>query len=312
MVLIEGMNSSGKSTLINYFKKLGYSTIKPFYPKINQLKYYLHSGVYYQNYFLERYYISELVYPIIKKDRVKMKEYEQFLIEASLYSYNPIILYLRPSIQTIKKNIKYRKNSYISKDEIETLLEAYDLIVGRSRFPVFTYDYQKDNIDDVMEKLMKMLNDREKRTELFKPYLGSGNCYTKNSLMFIGEIPSNNSIGNGFIRSFISDSGSSPFFHKCLYEAGIYEKEMPYFTNFYKFSKEEEKALDKNLISLVEEINHLNPRKIICLGSLPIEKIKNMLDNYNIEQIEHPSFIKRFKSSDYQFYTDKLKKLAND
>lgn len=301
MILIEGADGGGKSTLVKWLRDNTYNgVVKPYYPKVNQLSYYLHSASHYSGYFLERYYLSEIVYPRIKKDRVAMEDWKQFLIEAALMPYAPVILYLRPDKETIIENYRIRGDHYINEDEIDRLIKEYDWAIERSHIPHIKYNYKENKVEDILIKITNLYSDRCDKTEDMRYFLSSGNSIDKEGLMFIGEDPSDKSIGEGYIRAFISDKGSSAFLHQILYEAGIYDKEMPYFTNWGKGLDNDE---DKKRI-LEYEIEQLNPRKIICFGKDIQEKVGQG------EYVEHPAYVKRFYSKDYQWYINKIKELV--
>ncbi len=313
MVIIDGPDGGGKSTFIKYLRdNFDQKIIKPYYPKVNQLRYYLQSGPLYQYKWLERYYPSEMVYPRAMPDRTQMENYKQFIIEASIMPFNPAIIYLRPPIDDIKENVlKTRGDDYVKEeDQIEKIVWEYDKFMERTRLPVFKYDYTKDDIDLVYDNITAD-NFGEKYD--FEPYpldLLAGDPYPpKPGLMIIGEEPSNKSLGQGFLRPFISDTGSSLFLHECLYEAGVYRKEMPYFTNFYKFSSDEVDAKEQNIETFYEEVQKIRPRRIICLGKNIYDEIKKLsLKSYNIKGIEHPSYISRFMSGKEgkKIYIDKI------
>jgi thymidylate kinase len=306
MIVIEGADASGKSTFINYIRnELGRTVVKPYYPKVNQLSYYLHSGSLYNQYILERYYLSEVVYPRFKANRPAMEDWQQYLIEASLYQYAPVIIYLRPERETIIQNIQTRGDDYISVDEVDRMLREYDAAIGRSFIPSIWYDYKKDDPEKIIQEATRLHSEIYEMTEYFHRYLSSGNCISEGGVMFIGDDPSNKSIGEGYIRAFISDKGSPAFLHRILCEAGVYKKEMPYFTNWGKgFDNEGQK---RNALS--SEIERLNPRKIICLGT----EIYKSVDLPGASVcIEHPSYVKRFHSKNYQWYINKIKQLVNE
>ena len=57
MIIIEGPDAAGKSTLVKWIREnTSIGVMKPYYPKVNQLSYYLHTPSHYSGHFLERYY----------------------------------------------------------------------------------------------------------------------------------------------------------------------------------------------------------------------------------------------------------------
>jgi thymidylate kinase len=301
MIIIEGPDGAGKSTFINYIRKeLGRTVIKPYYPKENQLSYYLHSGPLYNDYFLERYYLSEVVYPRFKQNREPMEDWKQFLIEASLYQYAPVIIYLRPSRETIIENIITRGDDYVSTDDVDRMLYEYDAAIERSFLPSIRYDFKVDDPEKIVLQALELRAENYELTEYFHQFMSAGNCMKEEGIMFIGDDPSNRSVGDGYIRAFISHKASPAFFHEVLWKAGVYQKEMPYFTNWgkgFELESEKKEALGK-------EMERLNPRKIICLGKEVYEKVQIG------EWIEHPSFVRRFCSKDHNYYINKIKNIV--
>lgn len=300
MIIIEGPDAAGKTTLVKWIRdntKMG--VMKPFYPKVNQLSYYLHTPAHYSGHFLERYYLSEFVYPRFKKNRVAMEEWKQFIMEAAIMPYAPVILYLRPEKETIIENLRTRGDDYISEDEVDDMLKWYDWAVERSHIPHVKFDFKKDDMEEVLEKVMDIHIENDWDCNNHRYFLSSGNLNSTDGIMFIGEDPSDKSVGEGYIRAFISDKGSSAFLHEVLYKAGVYDKEMPYFTNWGKGLDNDE---DK-LAILKNEIEYLNPRKIICLDKKIYKKVGQG------EYLEHPAYVNRFHSKDHQWYIDKIKEL---
>ena len=302
MIILEGSDGSGKSFLIEYIKSHSkIPVVKPFYPKKNQLNYYLHSPAHYANFYLERYYISELVYPQFKPNRVQMEPWHQYLIEAGMMPFFPMILYVRPSKETIIENIKVRGDDYVKLDEIDQMIHFYDETIENSYLPSFNYDYKSNSLKELLEVVESLHEMKQERALRLQKFLSSGNYDDVNPIMFIGEMPSDYSIGRGFVRAFISNTGSSEFFHKCLWDAGYYPNEMmPYFTNWNKCECNDV----LNMKALEEEIELVQPRKIVCLG----EKIRNKVGFG--ETIFHPSYIKRFGfRGGYESYIQTLKNL---
>lgn len=300
MIIIEGPDAAGKTTLVKWIREnTSIGVMKPYYPKVNQLSYYLHTPPHYAGHFLERYYLSEFVYPRFKKNRDSMEPWKQFIMEAAILPYAPVILYLRPERETITENIRTRGDDYVSENEVDEMLKWYDWAVDRSHIPSVRYDFKKDDIEEVLEEAMALHVERSFPCDDNRYFLSAGELSKQGGIMFIGEDPSDKSVGEGYIRAFISHKGSSAFLHEMIYEAGIYDKEMPYFTNWGKGLDNDE---DKAEI-LKNEIEYLKPRKIVCLGKEIHEKVGQG------EYIEHPAYVKRFSSKDYNWYIEKLRNL---
>jgi hypothetical protein len=300
MIIIDGPDGGSKSTSVEYIKTHSdIPVVKPFYPKQDQLSYYLHSSAHYAPFYLERYYTSELVYPQFKEGRDQMQPWHQYLIEAGLMPFAPVILYARPEKETILENIHVRGDDYIKIEEIDQMIHYYDEVMDNTYFPVFNYDYKQNNLDAIIKLIEDIHRIRQEKSLKLQKFMSSGNYYEEGCIMFVGDMPSNYSIGKGFVRAFISNTGSSEYFHHCLFDAGVYPtKQMPYFTNWNKCE-----GNDKlNMKALVKEIAIVKPRKIICLG----ESIRNKV-GFSSDFIFHPAYIKRFKQSEYKEYIQQLK-----
>jgi len=303
MIVIEGYDGAGKSTFTKLIKEKipEIPVIKPYYPKTNQLSYYLHSGSQYSGSFLERYYLSELVYPRFKSDRRCMEDHEQFQIEAALIPFGPVIIFLNPDKETILETFRTRGDDYINEDEIDEMIMHYNTIIERSRIPHITYDFKKDNPLEVIGRALMLAAERKTIARELEPFLGSGDGISDNGIMFIGDDPSDKSIGEGYLRAFGSNNSADSFFHKILNEAGVYKDEMPYFTNW---GKGFDNDIDK-LKAINKEIEIVKPRKIVSLGKNPILQSRIPL----VETIEHPESVKRFGFKDCQWYINTLKQI---
>jgi hypothetical protein len=166
--------------------------------------------------------------------------------------------------------------------------------------PVFTYNYKENNLDTILKMVEDVHQWRMEKAVKLQKYLSSGNYYEDGCVMFVGDMPSNYSIGKGFVRAFISNTGSSEYFHRCLFDAGIYPtNQMPYFTNWNKCE-----GNDKlNMQALDEELLIIKPRKVIFLGDTIRKKAEMGVS------IPHPAYIKRFKPAEYKDYIQQLKEI---
>lgn len=303
MIIIEGPDGSGKSTLVQWIKEnTSFGVLKPYYPKVNQLSYYLHTPSMYAGYFLERYYLSELAYPQFKQDREIMVPWGQFQIEAAMLPYAPVIFYLRPERETIIRNIKTRGDDYVDENDVDKMLQVYDSIIDKSFVPVVKYDFEKDDVALKIEEAVSKHVTSDSYCIDLRGYLYTGST-KRGGIMIIGDDPSNESVGNGYIKGFLSDKGSSAFLHQALFEAGIYNHTMPYFTNWGKgFDNDTDR-----MKALQEEIDTIQPRKIITMGKDVAQKT-----GIGGGELEHPSFVKRFHSKNYEWYINKIKSLFDE
>ena len=111
------------------------------------------------------------------------------------------------------------------------MLYFYDDGMENTYVPVFIYEYKQNNLDTIWGLVENVHDQRKQRAQKLQKFFSAGNYYEEDCVMFVGEMPSNYSIGKGFIRSFVSNTGSSEYFHRCLFDAGIYPtKQMPLIT----------------------------------------------------------------------------------
>ena len=305
MIIIEGPDGGSKSTLVNFIQKHSeLPVIKPFYPKVNQLRYYLTSPAQYANSYLERYYISELVYPRFKANRDPLPIHAQYMIEAGLLPFSPIIIYCRPEEQVILNNIKTRGDDYISPEEVNKMITTYDNIISNSYIANIPYDYNKDNQKILMEQVEYFYFSRLKKASLLKKYMSSGNYFEEGVPMFIGDIQSDSNIGRGILRASLGEYDENEYLHEALLDSGFYEDyEMPYFTNWNKWEGND--TLNKK--SLEEEIEIVKPNVIICLG----EKVRKKAGIG--ETIADPLSIKKeYNREIYTQYIESIKKKINE
>lgn len=300
MIIIEGGDCTGKSTLVKYIKeKTELRVIKPYFPKINQLSYYLHTPSMYSGSFLERYYLSELAYPQFKTGRNIMPPWAQFQIESAILPFSPVIIYLRPKKETIIKNLNNRGDDYITSNDIDLMLHFYDELIKKTFIPVINYDFEEDNISEKIDEALYRHHYMKAKAYELMPNLYTGSI-EKNGIMIIGNNPSQEDIGNGYIRAFSSNSDNSSFIHKTLWDAGVYNNSMPYFTNWGKGFDNE----DDSIRSFMREIEILNPRKIISFGVSIPKKLDLKYDKlYNLCKID------MLKNNDIYSYTQLVKEI---
>lgn len=153
MIVVEGMDNTGKTTLINYLKL-----------RIKELKILDSGGPVLEGQELERLtqlmiwlpyskyvlidrisLISEEVYgPILRSGNALAKIYDYDCLMDWFKSFNPFIIYCRPPENNIFSTFTSRDQMKGVFERREQLLSRYDLVMAelmRSGFNIYKYDY---------------------------------------------------------------------------------------------------------------------------------------------------------------------------
>lgn len=176
MIIIEGIDGTGKSTISKYLENKGFYTHHFMYDEKNleiDKKYLNLLNKDTSNMVLDRCFISELVYgPVIRKN-CKLNIKQLNAIVAGYQMINPTIMYLKAN----KEDLLYRRIE--DKKDYEMLLENYENLNKR-------YDY----VMKILGKKFKILEINTSTLEKEKVY-----SFLDNSNLFIGR---NN--GDSFCR----------------------------------------------------------------------------------------------------------------
>lgn len=175
MLIVEGLDKCGKSTLVDYLLKNLEDTfiIKNGYrPKGNDRKekekiLYIYDKLlsnYIQNFqndilIFDRYFISELVY--CKKrgyDAFKIPGMKDF-ISAIEERKDIILIYCRTDYNNIKKKFIEDKEEYIEIDEIRKLDKRYQEVISKINMLKLPYDYTVTSPKTVVEKIKEIKGD---------------------------------------------------------------------------------------------------------------------------------------------------------
>lgn len=165
LVIVEGPDGSGKSTLIKQLcEKYNFEELKgipreypdqaSFWAKLMQSCTCCKS----RTYIVDRCFISELVYRCVKQDLYPNIELNR--VCELLWTYRPIYVFCMT-----KNSYKYateRGEDYVDEKEHARIVEYYDMLYHL--FDKFThtrmvkYDFTKDTVDSLREELMEFEN----------------------------------------------------------------------------------------------------------------------------------------------------------
>jgi thymidylate kinase len=160
ILLVEGPDGTGKSTLIdelvknhNFVKQTGVPR-DWFEQYENWRDFYAHCFTYFKDIVVDRCFISELVYRIVKKD-----------YEPNITLYAVIALLEQSNIKVIYCNTdnayefaKSRGESYVtSQDEFNEISTRYkhlfELLETFTEAKIYRYDWQFETVNDLVNKL---------------------------------------------------------------------------------------------------------------------------------------------------------------
>lgn len=178
-IILEGPKGSGKSTIANFFKRLGFEYVHSDSTTENDINYHLSLIEKRGNWVIDRYSLGEMIYSPIY-DRPSKLSLDEFLetipendniIIIVLYASNGMALADRI---TKRDKIDYRNIDLSALNKSNDFFEFLGKTLSQSRKNVLVYDTSLDNykvtsdiIPDILKKL-DMLNIKENDFGIFE------------------------------------------------------------------------------------------------------------------------------------------------
>ena len=286
-VIIEGTDKTGKSTLAyDLAKKLYFPIVKRLKPKqnifIECIDFLTDTR---ENMIVDRLHLSEEAYGPVKRKKSRFDFRELKLIELSCLSLSTFNIYCTDEKETIKKRMIELKEDFITVDELDDILEGFDIALKNSMLDWHTYRIG-DSVDELAEKIKKNFekNKIQKRYDIFSKYRTTGNY--SGSVLILGE-----KYGPNWLPPRIPFGNNLPGlqFFRALEKSNIPWNEII----ISNAIKNNEKEVD-NEKALLDEVNFKKIKKIICLGNKAYETVSEVFSKNNInkkvEKIPHPAY----------------------
>jgi len=268
-IILEGPDGTGKTTLARQLaEKLG---LKYQHEKIpmDGLKYYVNLvSSMEDNIVYDRCYLGEAIYPSVFGDtfRRDLTRGEVHMLEMALVAKGAIMIKCLTSVYETWDTIIKRGDLLIKNKEMnEEIHRRYLDWFGRTLLPGFIYNYKVDDLDDVLHKIVIILD-----TGYGPSLVSSVSGFSSGSpRMLVGEKR------NQGTQAFTSHVGCSAWFHELLAESG----DRYYLTN-------------SDQPTLAQEIQVVDPIEIISLGT----EAHMVLTFMDVEhtRLPHPQYVKRF------------------
>lgn len=159
MLIVEGLDGSGKTTLINNLLNHGGQLLKPSNIDNSLQKYQLLLNKSSDKSIMDRSFISEMVYRKVLTNRTKLteQEYYELLNLYSKYNSNIVYLYAPKSILLKRRNNDLKDKFVLSKYYEELLNEFQKCLDQANNFlPVFKINTYENNQQEVTLKVKKL------------------------------------------------------------------------------------------------------------------------------------------------------------
>jgi hypothetical protein len=309
IIICEGPDGAGKTTLANEFVKLGFEYVHNGAPQPGEdlfetyTKQILRFGL--QDVVFDRLHLGEIIYGTIVRGKSLLTIEQIRLLNRLIYSRGATTFFCLPKFDTVFANWSARHGQEYVRLPMH-MRQIYDM------YRSLLQEYQ--GLNHQVIDYENYLGPNEWQTPRDTPFLNEGVIGNpKARYLFVGE-----KAGGPHDLAFYSDQRSSHFLNECLWEAGYSESELA-FTNAYTMNGQPRRlavltgALQNreykfgNLAGPIRQAYRTfdGPQTVITLGELAHRRCE--IEELEHFQAPHPQYIKRFKSRQRWRYVELLK-----
>jgi adenylate kinase family enzyme len=271
--ILEGPDGAGKTTLAD---SLGDSWHHSYYPDARVMFTETLRSIISDKKSVDRLYYSELVYSPIYHKTPQRYGNRTRMLDRMVLSEGRIIIACLPDYETCHAAWSSGREEMVSDEaQFKAIYDAYAAM--KYNTPHVTYDWKKETLDDLAEKLaaVEVYENKGPGIGNFKP----GN------ILIVGDTASNPLIDN-IDLPFVHWDGCSPWLAMQLDYAGVPESEL-YWVNGFR--------LDGGIQSK-DFVDELQPRLIVALGEEAARWCE--IADLKYTRVEHPQYWKRFRHAD--------------
>jgi len=294
MIIIEGPDRSGKTTLCQQFQKWGYAYAHEGVPADKQelLQHYaLQVTRAQRKTVFDRLNLGEHVYGPIMRGVDLLEGYQGLKLMNRLFTgQGCLVVICLPEYETCLKHWRRNKeHEYVqSEEQFAQIYDryqelAFELTETRAtKFNYTIFDYEKDDP-------LHLLHLHSELKPSYRNVIGNQSPM----FLFVGEVANHAELD----LPFFSVGGSSRFLNDALEDAGYSEHEIAFVNAL---------TLDHQILKKLELREMLMKPRIIALGNVAAAVLKGAHMHANIT-IGHPAYWKRFRSGERDEYVQELK-----
>lgn len=161
IIIIEGENCTGKTTLANYIvDNFQYEYIKCSQPKGDaylEYKKIISELDENKNYVIDRFVYGEMVYGPIYRGKSDIDNAKLYEIEQMIYS-KAVLIYCYDTAKNISKRFIEEKEEFAEQDKIQQTLDLFNKVIKYSMLPVYKHKMKSDKDLILNKKINNIIN----------------------------------------------------------------------------------------------------------------------------------------------------------
>ena len=295
LIVLEGVDKAGKSTLAQELQKLlKWPVIHFGKPGPNPADEY---GVFLKqnkgNYILDRFYVGELIYAPLLRNKHSLTATQKTTIERLCRSRGTVLIHVAPDYKIIEKRLNQLGDDMINNEQNKKAYNMFHEVMPFVNIQIKCKWDGTGSVNNIAKEIVNDLLKRQEDYELAQNYCtGIGTTMGK-KIVLIGEKLNKKVSWLGFPF----DNGSaSEFLQQCL----------PFHYEKYVYAVNSDTIKEEEVRFLIST----GPTSFISLGKKAEEKCDKL--GINHKSIPHPQYWKRFKFARRSDYTEMLYKAMKE
>jgi thymidylate kinase len=204
---------------------------------------------------MDRSWISEPIYgEVYRNGQNRIDLPRKRMLERVALSRGAVVIHCQPDFETCAETFEKRPDEEYLDDisQLEQVYEEYEALPLITNLPTVRYDYTRDTVDELLDKVAKVSTKNE---------ASGGGCFKQgNILMLCDKGPRTNVRASAVVIPFINfldNDGPSRMLAEALEHEGVMEREM-YWINTQTY---------QGTPTAPDFIQKLKPSKIFALGN---------------------------------------------